>query len=70
LDTGDSELSANTSFYNALLAPELGVYWVQFHISSEFLIPSASFERSGTFVPLVAYSPGDFAVFEHEHRRI
>lgn len=42
-----------------------GEYWVRIQVSSQFLIPKASFERfeSSVWVPVVTYRPGDFAVF-------
>jgi hypothetical protein len=48
-----------------------GEYWVRIRASSQFLIPKASFERyeNSTWVPVVSYRPGDFAVFKLHPRR-
>ena len=42
-----------------------GEYWVRVQASSEFLIPKVQFERlqNGIWSPVIAYEPGDFAVF-------
>ena len=43
-----------------------GEYWVRVQVTSEFLVPKASFERvaAGIWLPFVTYRPGDFAIFD------
>ena len=45
---------------------ESGEYWLRIQVTSEFLIPKASFERQreSVWIPVVSYRPGDFAVFK------
>jgi|SRR5215469_7389173 len=51
--------------------PNDGEYWLRIRVSSESLIPKASFERfvNSTWVPVVSYRPGDFAMFELRPKR-
>jgi hypothetical protein len=43
-----------------------GEYWLRIQVTSEFLVPKASFERhdGSVWIPVVSYRPGDFAVFD------
>ena len=71
IDTGDVELIATGTYSAGIAAVEEGDYWVQIHTSSEFLIPSATFQNPPSVAaPTIIYSPGDFAVFEFGRRRI
>jgi hypothetical protein len=47
-----------------------GEYWIRVRVSSQDLIPKASFERTqdSMWVPVVTYRPGDFAVFRSPPR--
>jgi hypothetical protein len=48
-----------------------GEYWVQVLASSESVVVTAAFQRleGGSFIPVVSYSPGNFAVFERGRRQ-
>lgn len=52
--------------------PSSGEYWVRIRTSSEFSVPTVSFERvqAGIWVSVARYRPGDFAVFKlHPSRK-
>ena len=72
VDSGDSEVTPTWQWGLAYTVQDSGEYWVQIQVSSEFLIPKVAFERyDGTaWMPIIAYSPGDFAVFELQRRRL
>lgn len=48
-----------------------GEYWLRAPVTTEFLIPKASFERfsGGIWIPVVTYRPGDFAIFKLDPAR-
>jgi hypothetical protein len=48
-----------------------GEHWAQVQASSESVVVTAAFQRleGGRFIPVVSYSPGDFAVFERGRRQ-
>jgi hypothetical protein len=50
---------------------ESGEYWLRIQVTSEFLIPKASFERlrESVWIPVVSYRPGDFAALKLEPSR-
>ena len=67
-DTGDVELISTGTYSAGFTASEAGDYWVEIHTSCEFLIPSVTFQNTGS--PAIIYLPGDFAVFEYGRRQI
>lgn len=71
-DSGSVGVAPTWQWGLGFTIPASGEYWVQVEVDSEFLIPKTSFERStaGLWVPLVSYSPGDFAVFDRAPRRL
>ena len=65
VDTG-SVVTPTWNWGLGFTIPDSGEYWLRVQVTSEFLIPKASFERdvAGIWVPIVTYRPGDFAVFD------
>lgn len=47
-------------------------YWLRIQTTSESLVPTASFDRNegGSWKPVAAYRPGDFAVFSLTRKRL
>jgi hypothetical protein len=70
-DSGNAALIPTWQWGLGFTVPSSGEYWVRIHVSSEFLIPKASFERvqASIWMPLVTYRPGDFAIFKLPQRK-
>jgi len=70
-DTGNTAVAATWTWGLGFTVSKAGEYWVRIQTSSEFLIPKMSFERleGSNRMPLVTYTPGDFAVFEPQPRK-
>ncbi|HEY2351793.1 MAG TPA: hypothetical protein VGH83_04740 [Candidatus Acidoferrum sp.] len=66
VDTGITAVAPTWQWGLGFTLPSSGEYWARIHVSSEFLIPKASFERyrDSVWVPVVSYRPGDFAIFK------
>lgn len=71
-DTGTVAVTPTWEWGLGYTVQESGEYWVELDAGSETLIPKVSFERhDGTkWVPIVTYSPGDFATFDPQRRRL
>lgn len=66
VDSGNTVVAPTWQWGLGFTVPSNGEYWARIRVSSEFLIPKASFERlQGSFwAPVVSYRPGDFAIFK------
>jgi hypothetical protein len=66
VDTGDLAVTPTWQWGLGYTIPNSGEYWVRISVSSDSMIPKASFERVQTvgWVPVVSYLPGDFAIFQ------
>jgi hypothetical protein len=65
-DSGNALVTPTWQWGLGFTLPSNGEYWTRIFVSSEFLIPKVSFERlqGSTWVPVVSYRPGDFAIFK------
>ena len=65
-DSGSVVVTPTWTWGLAFTVSNSGEYWLRVEVTSEFLIPKASFERSisNIWTPVVSYRPGDFAVFD------
>jgi hypothetical protein len=65
-DSGSTNVSPTWNWSLGSTISESGEYWLRVRVTSEFLIPKASFERvhDGVWLPFVTYRPGDFAIFK------
>jgi hypothetical protein len=66
VDTGDLAVTPTWQWGLGYTIANSGEYWVRIGVSSDSMIPKASFERmqSGIWIPVVSYRPGDFAIFQ------
>ena len=71
-DSGTIAVAATWQWGLGYTVQESGEYWVELDVSSEALVPKVSFERhdGAKWVPFVTYSPGDFAVYDPQRRRL
>ena len=65
-DTGDLTIAPTFAQGIGVSALTNGTYWLRIYLSSNELVPNASFIRQGG--QFASYSPGDFAVFERIRR--
>jgi hypothetical protein len=65
-DSGDVDVVKSWTWTLGFTITGSGEYWVRIKVSSENLIPKASYERvqNSVWIPIVSYKPGDFAVFQ------
>ncbi len=70
-DSGPVDVTPTWNWGLGYTISESGEYWVRVRVTSQFLIPKASFERvhDGVWIPFVTYRPGDFAIFKLQPSR-
>jgi hypothetical protein len=66
VDSGNAVIVPTWQWGLGFTVPNSGEYWLRISVSSEYLIPKASFERlqGSIWAPVVSYRPGDFAIFK------
>lgn len=66
VDTGSVVVIPTWVWSLGFTVSDSGEYWLRVQVTSEFLVPEASFDRlrDGIFTPVVSYRPGDFAIFD------
>ena len=71
-DSGIVNLTPSWTWTLGFTAKDSGEYWVRIKVSTEAMVPQASFERveGGIWKPFVLYKPGDFAVFSLTRKRL
>lgn len=70
-DSGPVDVIPTWNWGLGYTIPESGEYWLRVRVTSEFLIPKASFERlhDSIWIPVVTYRPGDFAIYKLQPSR-
>jgi hypothetical protein len=72
VDSGRATVTPTWVWFAGFTVRNDGDYYIRIQVTSDALVPSASFERSAAlgFPPVVHYTPGDFAVFDLTRRRL
>jgi len=65
-DSGIFNITSNWTWGLGYTLSDSGEYWLRIQVSSQFLVPKASFERYRKFawIPFVTYHSGEFAIFK------